>query len=132
MTKKHSKDYTNHSYKRKEIILNDIKNNNISYEKLKEFSYLKMFLREYCIINKNLTLDNLFNKLMSEYPNLEISLTEEEKHKIIKAKKKNNNEDNDNSEIDIKIIINIKSLLKRFQLNSNRFFYLKIILKILY
>ena len=132
MTKKHSKDYTNHSYKRKEIILNDIKNNNISYEKLKEFSYLKMFLREYCIINKNLTLDNLFNKLMSEYPNLEISLTEEEKHKIIQANKKIHNEDSDNSEIDINEIINIKSLLKRFQLNSNRFFYLKIILKILY
>ena len=121
LTKKHSKEYWNHSYKRKENILIDIKNNNFSYEKLKDFSYLKTFLREYCIINKNLSLDNLFTKLISEYPNIEISLTLDEKNKLIQENREKNTNNSDHSEIDINEIINIKSLLKRFQLNTNRF-----------
>ena len=80
-----------------------------------------MFLREYCIINKNLSLDNLYNKLKSEYPNIEITLTKEEKNKIINAHRKKYNNDSENSDIDINEIINIKILLKRFQLNTNRF-----------
>ena len=107
LTKKHSKEYINHSYKRKEIILNDIKNKKFSYEKIKDFNYLKLFLREYCIINKNLSLDNLFNKLMSENPYIEISLTKDEKNKIINAYKKKYSNDSENSEIDINELINI-------------------------
>ena len=58
---------------------------------------------------------------MSEYPNIEISLTKEEKNKIINTHRKKYSNDSENSDIDINEIINIKILLKRFQLNTNRF-----------
>ncbi len=43
LTKKHNITYENHSYKRKELIKLDIINNDVTKDKIRNFSYLKSF-----------------------------------------------------------------------------------------
>ena len=81
LTKKHTKKYEDHSYKRKEIIKNDLENSLITPEKLKNYEYLKLLLKEYAIKYKNLKFEDIYNKLMEEFPDIKITLNEEEKNK---------------------------------------------------
>jgi hypothetical protein len=87
LTKKHNIAYTDHSYKRKELIKHDYANNNITYDKLKNYGYLKLFLKEFCIVHKNLKFENLYKKLLEEFPDIKITLTTEEKKTILKKSK---------------------------------------------
>ena len=41
--------------------------------------YLKLFLKEFCISHKELKFENLYKKLLEEFPDINISATNEEK-----------------------------------------------------
>ena len=114
LTIKHNKAYEDHSYKRNKIVKTDFDNNQITEEKLKNFKYLRLFLKEFCIRNKNLKFELLFEKLLVDYPNIKLTLTNNEKSDIInKYKKVHELTDEELEEIDFNKILNIKILLKR-------------------
>lgn len=50
---------------------------------MKNYEYLKFFLKEYVIKYKNLKFEEIYNKLLDEFPDIKITLIEEEKNKII-------------------------------------------------
>ena len=70
LTKKHTKKYEAHNYKRDQYIKEDFDTNNITEEKLKNLKYLKSFVKERCIINNKLTKEELIKTINDKYPNL--------------------------------------------------------------
>ena len=118
LTKKHTKNYENHSYKRNETIKNDFNNNDITNEKLKNLNYYKLFLKEFCIRNITLRKENIYQKLLEDFGDIKIELTNEEKDKIINNYKNRHNLDEEEIEnINFKEIFNNRILFDR-ALNS--------------
>ena len=88
LTQKHNIEYHLHSYKRDIYIKNELYNITTTKDKLKNFTYLKAFIKEFCINNKSLNKAEIKNKLYDYYPNLEIELTDLENKNIYKNIKK--------------------------------------------
>lgn len=92
---------------------------------MKNYRYLKLFLKEFCIVHKELKFENLYKKLLEEFPDINITVTNEEK-KIILENYKNklkSQKDNisDSKEINFNEILNIKILLKKTMMNTTKF-----------
>ena len=72
LTKQHTKEYQMHSYKRNEYIKTEVENNLVTYTKLQNIDYLKLYLKELCIRNKNLNKEGLYNLFQNLFPNFKI------------------------------------------------------------
>ena len=125
LTKKHTISYEEHSYKRNEIIKQDFEKKEINEDKLKSLKYLKGFLKEFCIRNRYLNFDLLYNKLLEEFPIIKLLLTKEEKNYFIDKYKRKYNINDIIDDSKIEDIINIKILLQRTLANLTKYNYSK-------
>ena len=65
--------------------------NNINLEKLKQLTYFKLFLKEFCIRNISMKKDLIYQEFLNKYGNTKINLSNEEKNNIIKKYQKLHN-----------------------------------------
>ena len=116
LSKEHNIDYNSHNYVINETAIKDLDSydiNNIK-KKLIDIKYAQNFLKKYAIKNNNIvtSISKLVNIFTEEFGNIKLNydtLTIEEKNKYINKYRKTKKL-NDDENIDIKSIVNIKSL----------------------
>ena len=136
LTKKHTKKYEDHSYKRNQIIKYDLDNNDVTVNKLENLEYYKNFLKEYCLKNISFKKDLIYQKLIETYGEIKIKLTKDQKNNIIKKYKNSHNiTEEEFQDIEFKDIFNNKILFERamnvaYKSNRSKKFIKELILNI--